>query len=724
MDQRRQEIIHHNPTGKILDMHYRFFEGACNRQNLTCNADSVDKLEDREIHALTYLLLDEFRGLISLPVVSQLYTNGGDVVSGELSKVKALLQKRTIGPREVIPFIKAAVTRTSDIGFWSEVLNILEEGFSSPSIQQTPWISSADNFSNSAQYKKYLNTVIEEEIGSLHLGLPNFYGTFFGVMSADLAAVSKLVFESCSTGNSPLYDKQQCVWLCPKDIVDSSWFPTTVKRLLNLAHEFWPDDAPLRSIARPIKQLEGLINEQKLDVGMVDDSKAEDYFKYPWSRVLILGQLRNNADSDGNPRAWLDFGRYAKEVISAHDGRRFVHGFTLFGNLMRFWMFDRIGGIASGSFDIHANGVRFVYTILAMHLMDDQQLGLDPTIQTADGKRFIQIQRNRKTERLILDKVITRSHHLSGRGTTCWKAHLESKPKVPLVIKDSWMLEHARDEGQLLREVTKRGVTNVARYYHHEIVHVSGKKDDVQKNVRKRLDVTEAEDYSSSWHSRIDPWENRVHRRIITRDYGKPIHEALTPKRLLVAIENCIKGHESLWKVGFIHRDISIDNLMISENSSRSFLIDLELAIEEKLCEASEESSHTGTRPFMAISTLSGAKHNFMHDVESFFWVLFLICIHYDGYRGGFRHVAEFDSWNTQSPTELAMAKLGIISMEEEFLDLAKKHFTPRYQCLIPCVNKLRRVVFPGDAPSMTKRPEIYDEIYQVLQSAREDFKE
>jgi len=32
-------------------------------------------------------------------------------------------------------------------------------------------------------------------------------------------------------------------------------------------------------------------------------------------------------------------------------------------------------------------------------------------------------------------------------------------------------------------------------------------------------------------------------------------------------------------------------------------------------------------------------------------------------------------------------------------------------------------VVFPGDAPSMTKDPEVYEEIYQVLRSAREDIK-
>jgi len=237
--------------------------------------------------------------------------------------------------------------------------------------------------------------------------------------------------------------------------------------------------------------------------------------------------------------------------------------------------------------------------------------------------------------------------------------------------------------------VTEKGVINVARYYHHEIVHVSRRKDDVQKNARKGLDGTKAEDYSSSWHSRIDPLENRVHRRIITRDVGRPIHEALTRDRLLVALEDYIKGHESLWKAGYIHSDISIDNLMVTQSEGPSFLIDLELAIEEELRGASQEPSQTGTRPFMAISTLSGAKHTFMHDVESFFWVLFLICIHYDVPRGAFRRVPQFDSWNTQSPTELAMAKLGIISVEEEFLDLAKKHFAPGYQSLIPCVNEL-----------------------------------
>lgn len=38
----------------------------------------------------------------------------------------------------------------------------------------------------------------------------------------------------------------------------------------------------------------------------------------------------------------------------------------------------------------------------------------------------------------------------------------------------------------------------------------------------------------------------------------------------------------------------------------------------------------TGTRAFMAIGVLLDKKHSFLHDIESFFWMLFWICIHYD----------------------------------------------------------------------------------------------
>lgn len=67
------------------------------------------------------------------------------------------------------------------------------------------------------------------------------------------------------------------------------------------------------------------------------------------------------------------------------------------------------------------------------------------------------------------------------------------------------------------------------------------------------------------------------------------------------------------------------------DNASwRSFLIDLDLAIETSRVWPSGARGKTSTRAFMVMGALLDDKHTFMHDLESLFWVIFWICIHYD----------------------------------------------------------------------------------------------
>ncbi|KAI0188741.1 hypothetical protein EV127DRAFT_409288 [Xylaria flabelliformis] len=80
------------------------------------------------------------------------------------------------------------------------------------------------------------------------------------------------------------------------------------------------------------------------------------------------------------------------------------------------------------------------------------------------------------------------------------------------------------------------------------------------------------------------PLPNRMHRRIILRDYGKPIYKVSSRVALLKALEGCIQGHGFLYKASIPHRDISINNLSINENDKNpswsSHLIDLNIAME------------------------------------------------------------------------------------------------------------------------------------------------
>jgi hypothetical protein len=70
-------------------------------------------------------------------------------------------------------------------------------------------------------------------------------------------------------------------------------------------------------------------------VGFVDDESAGIDSRHHWSRILVPGELKSNPLADKASKAWLDLGRYAREVLAAQDSRRFVLGFTLCGSLMR-----------------------------------------------------------------------------------------------------------------------------------------------------------------------------------------------------------------------------------------------------------------------------------------------------------------------------------------------------------------------------------------------------
>ena len=80
----------------------------------------------------------------------------------------------------------------------------------------------------------------------------------------------------------------------------------------------------------------------------------------------------------------------------------------------------------------------------------------------------------------------------------------------------------------------------------------------------------------------------------------------------------------------------------------------------------------------MVIGTLLGEQHSFMHGLESFFWVLFWICIYYDG-PGKDVGSIEFDSWNYESDGKLVRSKKGVIDDEDDFLTTADEHFVRYY---------------------------------------------
>ncbi|KAF7861835.1 hypothetical protein EAF04_007717 [Stromatinia cepivora] len=784
-DQTRSNIIKDNPIGKGLNTFRASFNSACENQNIPLTLDSLDKLSNNELQIITLVLLS---ALQTFSAARLLRSRSGKTLSSGLINLNSAIDS---DPDDfdfdcIKPLLNAALAvNPDDMLIWDQVYNVVTESTPPPRsiashLQQTPLLRNTSSFPNSFEHRKYVDNILKEELGPMYVDIEDFHDIYFGDI-VDLEMVSAAVFKMCmenDNDNDPLFCKGWNGWpedANQDDVLD--WFAKISDKLAAFAKGY--KSTPIRQrrpLARPNTPINGSPAIRKLDVGFVgfvNDPEATKDSKCHWSQILVPGELKSNPKADTASKAWLDLGTYAREVLAAQDTRRFVLGFTICGSLMRVWVFDRLGGIASKQFDINKDGLKFVFTILAFLWMNEEQLGFDPTFITENGLRFIEIQRDSNTERLIIDKLMMRARCISGRATTCWKAHREGYSETPLVIKDSWQYTEREEEGELLREATNKGVFNVARYYHHETVQVLGTDDDVRSNVRKGLDITKAKNYrseqfiksrktsitsvrkdrnsGSSGVKRLssqtdaplpsskrscsasstkgNALSNRVHRRVILRDYGEPIYNASSQAALLNALKECIKGHESLHQAGFLHRDISINNLIINENKDKdnlswpSFLIDLDLAIKETRIEASGAKGRTGTRAFMAIGALRGEQHSFIHDLESIFWVLFWICIHYDGPNRA-RIVKQFDKWNYADMKELGTWKFGIVANEAMFMDTVTDNFTPYYKPLIPWVNKLREIVFPKNISHKQDNEKLYSRMKELLQKAYEDLME
>ena len=759
--------------------------------------------------------------MLLLPAASALPSKYGlGPLSGDIALLYSGLSSNQTNIHLIAGLLHAVITGEADQKIWTELYGVIvhtrpqllqqpttppqsQPSFTS-SFQQTPWSFNTGSFADASEHRRQVDDALREELlPTLRIDVPDFIPAVFGHISR-LDELAEMVFDRCQEEDIRLYTKGSgwTEWpMSAKEDLVLDWLHNLMKRFVAWMNSVHP--ATSRQIYKgPSAYLDGSPIKRKMDVGIMgrhgnkdDEVDEKTGPKSSWAQILVAGELKSNPIEDGQEPAWLDLATYAREVFRTQD-RRFVLGFTLCGSRMRLWHFDRSGSSGSSSFDINQEGLKYVHVMLGYHLMDDEQLGLDPTIQQSDGQRFVEIIRDNQIERLILIKEIRKQAVVAGRATTCWRAYCnKDQSKEPLVVKDSWQYEERAEEGELIKEATDKGARNIARYYHHETVQVNGKNDDTIDNVRRGsmktfvrtrfrqrpLNESDASASASdsprktiagrtqspslsrkrssstaqmappasfkrscssfeSWNSG-SPIHNRVHRRVITRDFGKPIYEASSPSALITGLIGAIKGedlimkiksvadfilgHESLLNSGILHRDVSVGNIMLTENEDDGFLIDYDLAIRTSNDRASGAPGKTGTKVFMAIGALLGEPHSFMHDLESFFWVLFWICIHYEGRneKGEVKRriVPQYEDWNYLSTERLANLKAGQIS--KGIFDTVDDYFTEHCKPLIPCLKELHKAVFVEGSRWFSEHRELYSDMKRILEKARDNIK-
>ncbi|KAL4861003.1 hypothetical protein BDV12DRAFT_191375 [Aspergillus spectabilis] len=699
------------PIGTKLDAFRNSFREACENLGLAVTLDSLDSFGAEDTQNLILDLISSLRALPDMRMLPSV--NGRKNLLSDLLRLNVLIGSDDFEVEQFKLLLNAVFDKQSDNIIWDQLYATVRESTPPPSalpvLDQTPFLHTTSSLVNGSEHRSNFDGILMEELGPIYIGVPGFHDAFFGQMEG-LQDTAATVYAKCKGEPEPLF-KEDNGWkhwpvnAKEKDVL--GWLSGQVRLLHDLAVEVGFPRVTTRTIlAQPNQPLRGSKADRKLDVGFVQ--RTDGNTNYSWSDVMVLGESKSNAKADTASRTWHDLGRYARE-----DSRCVV--------------------------PLCAYGISCIWITHGS--------GFDPTIlMSSDGRRYIQIVRDGLSERLVIDKLVRRAQCVAGRAMTCWKAHREGDgADIPLVIKDSWQYPERDEEGKLLREAAAKGVINVARYYYHETIRVEdGRIADIPANYRpthsERSPAASTADTvrmgrptntvgckrsssragagqparkrtCSSSPSKCENLDvpNRVHRCVLVRDYGTAIYKARSPISMLSALESCIEGYRTLhMKTG------------LRTPSWPAFLIDLDLAIREQREGPSGARAKTGTRAFMAIGLLLGKRHSFMHDLESFFWVILWICIHYNGPNSS-RVVPRFEKWNYADMEELAGMKLGVVAKESIFLKIATDNFTSHYEALIPWVNRLRKEVFPLDKPWEKEDLRLYDRFQTVLSRAQKD---
>jgi serine/threonine protein kinase len=206
---------------------------------------------------------------------------------------------------------------------------------------------------------------------------------------------------------------------------------------------------------------------------------------------------------------------------------------------------------------------------------------------------------------------------------------------------------------------------------------------------------------------------------MVMSTFGKPIYDFSDNLELLRALYDAIKGHQQLYtKANILHRDISLNNIMIHIHGKHGFLIDLDYAVERNVNREPQSPHRTGTLPFMSINILEkGHEENFAagyrDDIESFFYVFLWICCTWEK-PGNRKRDQPLKSWLGGDLLKIGALKARVMTDEKRFKDDILSNFSSNFEPLKKLALKFRQILFPAHT--------IYDAVnYDDVKMAFED---
>ncbi|KAJ3504752.1 hypothetical protein NLJ89_g7776 [Agrocybe chaxingu] len=343
-------------------------------------------------------------------------------------------------------------------------------------------------------------------------------------------------------------------------------------------------------------------------------------------------------------------------VLAEMCTRQFrTHAFMVFMNEsdVRFIRTDRSGTVVTEAINYRTESGVLAEFLARFARMTDVQRGVDNTVRRATQSEIAVAQKfladyQATPERSLpwvaikvptidgsVREVITREpvsepNTLTGRATRAFPVYDLVEKKV-MYVKDTWRaaLPGMDQEAEILRELNAAEVCHVPRLV--EGGDVIGEFHEAHSHTLQ----------DAPW--RAGPLADlvpRTHHRFLEDFVGIQLCRFRFPKELLQAVSDAFDAHrEALVKCGFLHRDISENNIMI-DSDGRGILNDWDMAkrvgrpgeappvLSE---EAKRHSYRTGTWYYLSSGLLDVPfkLHTLQDDIESFFHVLFYYCLQF-----------------------------------------------------------------------------------------------
>ncbi|KAJ7056656.1 hypothetical protein C8F01DRAFT_357602 [Mycena amicta] len=327
---------------------------------------------------------------------------------------------------------------------------------------------------------------------------------------------------------------------------------------------------------------------------------------------------------------------YAREVFIQQPNRRFVYVDLITPDVFRVLQFDRAGCYYTMPIDYHEDAAFFVKTVLLGSALNEELAGFDTSVYWENGKRKLRFisdelynpdtnQWEENTADMVFDlddNVNFVRPSIRGRGTVCWSGeHLGRR----YIVKDYWRTDGRDCESEYLKDLT--GVRGVGQMFAFQ----NNRQSLLQNRGLASGVATEDPSFSDHWFMRI-----------VTLEYGPTLKYA-EPRELVQAIIDVAEAHRTaLIDKDILHRDISFENIRLSPYPGETaVLIDWDMAKRMKDVIHPKPGTpivRTGTRAYQSIKILTESAalrhHDNMDDLESIFYVVYVMLFGYDSNKG------------------------------------------------------------------------------------------